>query len=1388
MSTSTMTEPPALPGQQDDETSLIETLLADQRLRSHSGIPLPVEDYLDRHPILVNNPAWVVDLIDNERTLRKARGDTPSPDEYLARFPDLADQLGGLLDEQAETDPDLDDSRTNVSPPSMDADLKTNVAPPSMDANDPATNVAPPSVAPSSPAPRIAPSSIYPALEGYEILGVLGRGGMGVVYRARDHRRGVLVAIKTMRETDPHAIARFKQEFRALLDVSHTNLVTLHELISDGQAWFIVMELVDGINFLDYVRDGPNPQSADPATIDDALSPAGQARLRGVLRQLAEGLVALHGVGKLHRDIKPSNVLVTRQGRLVLMDFGLVTSSDEVRDASSAAEVVGTAAYMAPEQAANGRVAPPCDWYSVGVMLYEALTGMRPFSGHPLKILMDKQTDEPPPPGVLSPGLPDDLETLCVDLLRRDPADRPTGPDVLARLGVPEAVIRADFTPSPGQPGENPFVGRESYLAELAEALARVAAGRTEVVFIQGRSGLGKSALVRRFVDGLEVRGHDGAVVLTGRCYEREAVPYKALDGLIDSLARHLRRLPAHEVAALLPRDVGPLAQVFPVLRRVDAVATSPRRTAEVPDPQELRRRAYSALRELLARLGDRTTLVLSIDDLQWGDPDSLNVLAEIFRPPDPPVLLLIACYRNEEVGENSFLRSALEIPAASGLAARTLALGPLSADEAQSLARQLLAAGGTHLDERAGAVAMESGGSPLFVAELARSAAAGESAPADGPITLDEVLWTRIARLPAEAKSLLEVIAVAGGPMRPALAWECLGGEGDERATLTSLRVGRLVRGARGQSDGEWVETYHDRVRETVVAHLDPATLKGQHRRLALTLEAAQAADHETLGIHFRGADEPRRAGEHFARAAAQAAQALAFGRASSLYRLALDLNPPPVGQPSPLRAALADALANDGRGADAARGYLAACDGLTVAQSLEFRRKAAMQFLISGHIEQGLKELRDVLADIGMALPRTPRRALASLLLRRAMLRIRGLNFRPRDANQIAPGQLTRIDVCWSAGIGLSNVDWIRGADFQARGLLLALRAGEPDRIARALAVEAAQTATAGLPARKRTAQILSRAESLAAESGQPYANGMVALAHGVSGYLEGRWRDGLDGCDRAEGLFRDHCTGVTWELDTAHAYAMWALSHLGEWAELNRRFPVLIAEARDRGDLYAAMNLSTYTLSIVRLAADEPELARGELERVMSLWTGEGYHVQHNDQVWALTQVDLYLGNGPAAWARLQTHWPTLSGSLLMRVQFIRIAMLGLRARCALAASRSDASLRKSADRGARRLARERHPWADAQSRMILAGLAASGGDPAGALRDLGLAADSFRACGMSLHAEAVAVRRTGELLGGSQGQARLNAADALMAAESIRRPDRIADLFAPGFPAG
>ena len=468
-------------------------------------------------------------------------------------------------------------------------------------------------------------------------------------------------------------------------------------------------------------------------------------------------------------------------------------------------------------------------------------------------------------------------------------------------------------------------------------------------------------------------------------------MPYKALDSLIDALSRYLKRLSISDAQALLPRDLASLVRVFPVLGRAEAVATAPMRTVNAPDPWELRRRAFSALRELLARLGDRRPLVLAIDDLQWGDRDSAALLAEILGPPDPPIVLLVGCYRSEDADSSPFLKHLLASGSdhAQPVDRRELAVLDLTPTESEMLAAGLLGDEAPGASTHAAAIAREAGGSPFFVIELVRHVQIGDEPPtrptAREELTLDRVLMARIMRLPDEARRLLEVIAVSGRPLCKADACQAADVVAHDRESLAVLRTGRLIR-ITGPAELDMIESYHDRVRETVVANLDPTTKEHHHRNLARMLEASGRADPEVLAYHFQVARDNEKAGAYHAAAAAGAAGALAFDRAAKLYQLALELVPADHADTTRLRINLADALANAGRGYEASRHYLAAADAADVALALDLQRNAATQLLISGHIDLGLEVFDAVLRGVGMSLP-TTWQSIVSLLYHRAL-----------------------------------------------------------------------------------------------------------------------------------------------------------------------------------------------------------------------------------------------------------------------------------------------------------------------------------------------------------------------------------------------------------------
>src|SRR5229473_3241279 len=642
------------------------------------------------------------------------------------------------------------------------------------------------------------PATEFLGTERFALRRRLGAGGMGVVHEAHDRRMDKIVALKTLTRAEAAHIYRFKREFRTLADVSHPNLASLYELMSDGRYWFFTMELVKGVTFIQYIRPeaneeltdaadntllGPRPRavsdtdteadtvefdsshliykSGEMAPLDEtsflgSLYRLDEERLRSALRQLAEGVNRLHEMGKLHRDIKPSNVLVDGDGRVVILDFGLV---EDVEPELHETLLAGTPDYMAPEQGAQMAISKASDWYSVGVMLYQALTGRLPFKGKFFEVMMGKQTRDPIQPIEINPDVPQDLNTLCMKLLRRDAEARPTGREVLRALGVKQtsaSPATADAT----------FIGRERLLAELHDAFRAAGEGQTVSVYIHGSSGMGKTALVRHFLD--QIKREANVMTLQGRCYERESVPYKALDGVVDNLSKHLTSMRHRKAEALLPREALALARVFPVMLQVDAIFNARTTRPETADLFTLRRQAFGALRELLARIAKRQPLVIYIDDLQWADADSTFLLEDLLRPPDAPALLLIASFRAEDVDSTPFLKQFLQ--RAGDETCRELFVGPLPGGEARELAHALLESAGVSDEFNVDAIVREAAGSPFLLEQLTQYAMMSEPGATIG-ITLGTMLDERIKHLPEGSREFLNTLAVAGRPVNEDVA-----------------------------------------------------------------------------------------------------------------------------------------------------------------------------------------------------------------------------------------------------------------------------------------------------------------------------------------------------------------------------------------------------------------------------------------------------------------------------------------------------------------------------------------------------------------------------------------------------------------------------------------
>jgi hypothetical protein len=993
-------------------------------------------------------------------------------------------------------------------------------------------------------------------------------------------------------------------------------------------------------------------------------------------------------------------------------------------------------------------------------------------------VLTMKALADPLPPSECSDGVPPELDTLCRSLLDRDPTRRPAGSEILRRLGV----TRSSAPPLANVASPDPaaaFVGRQAQLDDLRKAFDVVRSGTPMTVRVGGAAGMGKSTLVNCFLDDLASTGE--AVVLRGRVYEREAVPYKAVDSVVDALSRHLMHLAEADDALALPADAWALARVFPVLQRVPGIGSPPDGSSD--DPQGLRRRAFGALRSLLTTLGLRQPLVVFIDDAQWGDVDSAGLLLELLRPPEAPALLLLMTYRDSEANSSPLLADLRE-NWPEGAAVRDIDVGALDDEDAMKLALALLDARDPLMQRTARAVARESRGSPFLIEELVRSnrgvmAATGATLAV---LTLDQMVSQRLERLPGPARRLIEIVAVGGRPLPVSVLAEASSVPDSINELVTFLGAKRFAR--TGLREGrDVVEISNARIGETIVALLTPATLREHHGRLARVLEDAGGSDAEAIAMHWLGAGENDRAARFAERAAEHAVTKLAFDRAARLFRLTLESLPASSPEVPRLRVRLAEALQFAGRPAEAAHAYLAAVDGAAAAQRVEFRRAAAEQLISAGRIDEGAEMLHDVLAAAGMRGPRSPLSAVFWLVVYRFWLRCLGLRFKERTLAEVAPDRRLRVDALFTAAAGFAVVDVIVGACMQARHVIEALRVGDRFQVMRALAMEAAQSASVGGPQGKREIALVETASSLADREGTVEAHTYFDGAWGIGLFQRGRWVEAQSFLERGlrQPLFGN--AGLT----SVRLFAVYTRAFLGDMKETARRAQRMIMDAEDRGDRYTTVNLRTSLGIQTALAFDDPEAARRESALGLSQWTQTGFHVQHWQAMIYDADTELYVGNAGRAYERFMRDMPALKRSFLLHAGFVRAMTFCARARCAISSIEAQPEFRRrriaEARSMARRLALQGNAWTVALSFMVIAMAENAAGNRPGAIAALREAAHRFDATGTAVYGSLVRYR-LGQACGGEEGKAFVASALVTMAAQGIRNPPRWAGVHVPG----
>jgi serine/threonine protein kinase len=375
---------------------LLERIYIDQVRRWRAGQRVPAETYLAKYPVIQTDDEATFELIYGEFLLREERGEPPSADEMRWRFPRYADRLRRQVDlhEVLNTAPEDDGAR----PADTRRDGETDEA------------------------PEVEGAVVVP---GFRILGELGRGGMGAVYKARQIALKRFVAIKVLRTdayADAGAAARFQAEAEAAARFQHPNIVQVYEVGEHDGMGYLVLE---------YAAGG----GLDRRLAESLQDPRESARL---IATLARAIHFAHERGIIHRDLKPANVLLSENGVPKIADFGLAKLLEREEALTSHGEILGTPSYMAPEQVRGltDQISPATDVYSLGAILYETLTGRPPFKGTtPLSTLEQVSSQEPLSPGKIQRNVPRDLETICLKCLEKEPARRyPTASELAEDL------------------------------------------------------------------------------------------------------------------------------------------------------------------------------------------------------------------------------------------------------------------------------------------------------------------------------------------------------------------------------------------------------------------------------------------------------------------------------------------------------------------------------------------------------------------------------------------------------------------------------------------------------------------------------------------------------------------------------------------------------------------------------------------------------------------------------------------------------------------------------------------------------------------------------------------------------------------------------------------
>ncbi|NCC51291.1 MAG: GAF domain-containing protein [Spartobacteria bacterium] len=682
----------------------------------------------------------------------------------------------------------------------------------------------------------------------YEAGSFLGEGGMSVVYRCHDREHGLDVAIKFLKPAVTSSYAddriRFTREMALLSRLAHAHIVKVLGSGEHSEVPFIVMELLPGAPLAQANQSGR------------CFSPAECAAMA---RQMAEALHYVHAQNILHRDISSGNVFLCRSEgheRAVLTDFGL-SHVLELSALTSEPEVAGTFGYMSPEAAGilNKQADERSDLYSLGVVLYEMLSGRRPFTATERGLLLHQQAATIPP----RPGGDPLLEAMVMKLIEKEPDLR-----YQSAGGVLHDLVRycdgergfpiAERDPKVKLSYQTSLIGRDTELMALKAMHEKARGGHTMIGFIVGEAGEGKT----RMAEELRRYSYEqGSLFIGGRCLNQEnKQPYQPFISAINTWIRAMERMDTARRREEAIRARAALGELGEVIERLNPHVQSVlgKNAPLVPlEPERENQRFLMVAARFFTSLGsDQAPCVLMLDDLQWADEGTLTLLEEIRRQAEPGRLLVVGTYRRDEVGESHRLRQMIQRWNNDHLNAEEINLAPFDKPRMRTLVASLLGRPEEDTAATADIVQAKSGGNPFFALYILREMVESKALYWDdgrwlhneGKIhslsisgSVADLLVKKSEDLPAELAALLETAAVIGRQFPTELLGQVLRRTpGDIVSLMDAAMQRQLVEpsGIRGQ-----FLFAHDRIHEAFLSRLAPEALRQAHQNIAQTIEA---------------------------------------------------------------------------------------------------------------------------------------------------------------------------------------------------------------------------------------------------------------------------------------------------------------------------------------------------------------------------------------------------------------------------------------------------------------------------------------------------------------------------------------------------------------------